>query len=373
MSLYNSFRKKVATAVFAGFGLIGSSYNSYAEEPISDVPIVMPMPRNYDEAMKQTLDDLVIDTDETIDPSFESLKDRKLLHATTPHYDITTSLNKTELEKYAKTSEKARSTLEYMMGISPDKPLSLKQTRIFICPATEYKTVLEKLGVNDNDIKTALSISSFISGNKVLYATQPKNGEIAERDKYVQLITAGLLSRNSEFSVPSRGTYLHPWLTDAITVNISAIVNQSTLAYTQGSDNYGKARKFETKENMYQGTMFNPKYMSAMLKAGKEMGFRYLMGLKDYAPLAADTAVEGYFRIKWLSEVKDAEHKKFGQALKLEVDGEEPEIAFRKAFEVPENKPAYETLDNEFREYHLKTYPVADERKPSKSGKHGRK
>ncbi len=371
MSLYNIARRKLAASALAVAGLIGVPHASYAEEPISKVPIVKPMPKNYQEAMKQTIDDLVMDTTMSIDPSFEILENQKLIRATTPYYDITTSLNKTDLEKYVKASEKTRSALEYMMGISPDKSLSLKQTKMLICPAAEYKTTLEKLGVEN--MKLALTAFNFEYRNVMIFAPDIKNGEVANMDRYIQIIAAEHLAKNSEFSTYPNGVYLHPWLMDAITTNISAIVNQSTLAYTQGSDNYGKERKFETKENMFQGVMFNPKYMSAMLKAGKEMGFRYLMGLKDYAPLTADTAVEGYFRIKWLSEVKDSEHKKFGQALKLEVDGDETEIAFRKAFGIPENKPAYETLDNEFREYHLKAYPAADERKPAKPSKPGRK
>lgn len=375
MVSYNRFRGGilgyVAGAILglSSLALSPNNKTTYAGENIEEG--IKPQLKTPADAAIQSLENLVIDYSQKIPEIFAPIKDIPLLHADTENYDITTSFGKDDLDLYVKTAEKTRGVLENVLGIE-EEHLSIRHVKQLICKPLEYRGILEKVGVPKESLDRASKVSTYFREGVFIVAPTIER-KVESLDKYIQSIAGGHLSQDSRFSVPGKGLYLHPWLLDSVSLFTSSILNNSTLSYATVEKTYGGgSRKFETKEEMFTGSLFNPKYCAAMIKAGKDEDLRLLIG-KQYDTLTADDNIKGYFFLKYLIEERDKEHSRLGPWLKSEVGGIDMEESLRKNFDLPDNKPAYEEMDKQFREYFLKAYPVKETKTTTKPSKSGRK
>src|SRR3989344_2785927 len=307
MASYNRFNKGIlgyAAGAILGLSSLVLSPNSPRADAGENVEEgIKHPPKTPAEAAVQSLENLVIDYSQKIPETFAPIKDIPILHADTEHYDITTSLGKDNLDLFVKTAEKTRGVLENVLGIE-EEHLSIRHVKQLICKPSEYRGILEKVGVSKESLDRASNVSTYF--------------------------------RDGIFIV---------------------------------------APTIERKEEMFTGFVFNPKYCAAMIKAGKDEDLRLLIG-KQYDTLTAEDNIKGYFFLKYLIEERDKEHSRLGPWLKSEVDGIDMEESLRKNFNLTDNKPAYEEMDKQFRDYFLKAYPVTETKattKPAKPSKPGRK
>jgi len=378
MASYNRFNKGIlgyAAGAILGLSSLVLSPNSPRADAGENVEEgIKHPPKTPAEAAVQSLENLVIDYSQKIPETFAPIKDIPILHADTEHYDITTSLGKDNLDLFVKTAEKTRGVLENVLGIE-EEHLSIRHVKQLICKPSEYRGILEKVGVSKESLDRASNVSTYFRDGIFIVAPTIER-KVESLDKYIQSIAGGHISQDPRFSVPGKGLYLHPWLMDSVSLFTSSIINNSTLSYATVEKTYGGgSRKFETKEEMFTGFVFNPKYCAAMIKAGKDEDLRLLIG-KQYDTLTAEDNIKGYFFLKYLIEERDKEHSRLGPWLKSEVDGIDMEESLRKNFNLTDNKPAYEEMDKQFRDYFLKAYPVTETKattKPAKPSKPGRK